>query len=120
MSTHNYQKLDVWQRAINLVVMVYELCKQLPQEERYALADQMRRAAVSIPSNIAEGQQRFSYKDTVRFNDIALGSLAELETQLILAEKVYNITVKEILEECAIITHMLHALNKSLRATVSV
>jgi four helix bundle protein len=95
---------------------VYELVKKLPKEEIYALSDQMRRAAVSIPSNIAEGQKRFSDKDTINFCGMGLGSVAELETQLIITERVYDISTKEIQDKCAIISRMLHALIRSLRA----
>lgn len=112
---HSYQDLDVWKRSLELVVSVYEIIKLLPKEESYALSDQMRRAAVSIPSNIAEGQKRFSNKETIHFSSISLGSLAELETQLIITGKVYGIDTSELLGECAIISRMLHALIKSLR-----
>lgn len=115
MATDSYQKLEVWQRSIDLTVVVYDLCKRLPKEEMYALADQMRRAAVSVPSNIAEGQKRFTTSDTLHFCTIALGSLAELETQLIIVQKVYNLKTDEILKDCAIISRMLHALTKALR-----
>ncbi|MDZ7785616.1 MAG: four helix bundle protein [Candidatus Saccharibacteria bacterium] len=116
MGAHEYQKLEVWQRAVELAVTNYELITQLPKTEQFALADQMKRAAVSVASNIAEGQKRFGNKDTIRFNDIALGSLAELETQVITAQKVYRLPADEILKECAIISRMLHALNGSLRS----
>ena len=76
----NYKDLQVWQRSIELVLDVYKLAQAFPLEERYALGDQMRRAAVSIPSNIAEGHARGSAKEFRHFLSIALGSLAELET----------------------------------------
>lgn len=115
MATDGYQKLEVWQRSINLTVSVYELCNILPKQEIYALCDQMKRAVVSIPSNIAEGQKRFSIKDTFHFSSISLGSVAELETQLIIVNKVYGLDTSVILEECAIISRMLSAFIKSLR-----
>lgn len=114
-SAHSYQKLEVWNKSIDLVVLVYELIKKLPKEEMYALSDQMRRAVVSVPSNIAEGQKRYGNKDTIHFCGISLGSLAELETQLIIINKVYKIDTTELLDECAIISRMIHALIKSLR-----
>jgi len=116
MATYDYKNLDVWKRSMDLVEHVYEITKALPKEETYALTDQMRRAVVSIPSNIAEGQKRFSNKDTINFCGFALGSLAELETQLIITERVYGINTKETQDECEIISRMLHALIKSLRA----
>lgn len=82
MSTRDHKDLIVWQKSMDLLVEIYRLVKKLPKEETYALSDQMRRAAVSIPSNIAEGRGRSSEKDYLRFLFIARGSRAELETQL--------------------------------------
>jgi len=118
MATNSYQNLEVWKKSVDLTVAVYELIKQLPKYEQFALSNQMRRAAVSVPSNIAEGQKRFSNKDTINFCGIALGSLAELETQLFIVSKVYNIDTKNILDECEVVSRMLHALTKSLRSTL--
>lgn len=77
-----YRDLIVWQRSMELVEEIYRVVKILPREENYALADQMRRAAVSIPSNVAEGHGRESVNEFTRFIMIAQGSRAELETQL--------------------------------------
>ena len=77
-----YKELIIWQKAMDLTVEVYRLVKLLPREETYALSDQMRRATVSIPSNIAEGQGRSSKQEFVKFLAIARGSQAELDTQL--------------------------------------
>ena len=84
VSVKSYQELLVWQKAMDLVEETYRVVRLLPREELYALSDQMRRAAVSIPSNIAEGQQRNSTKEFVQFLSIAKGSNAELETQFII------------------------------------
>ena len=81
----SYRDLIVWQKAVDLCVEAYRLSKKLPKEELYALSDQIRRAAVSVPSNIAEGHARHSRKDFAHFLMIAQGSIAELETQLYLA-----------------------------------
>jgi four helix bundle protein len=78
----SYKDLIVWQKAMDLVVEIYRICKFLPKEENYGLSDQMRRSVVSIASNIAEGQARDSKKDFIRFLSIAQGSKAELETQI--------------------------------------
>jgi four helix bundle protein len=78
----SYRDLTVWQKAIELVIKIYALTDKFPTEERFGLTSQMRRAAVSIPSNIAEGNFRRSTKDYVQFLKIAFGSGAELETQL--------------------------------------
>ena len=86
MQGKNHKELLVWQKAMQLVVDVYNLIRLLPKEETYGLSDQMRRAAISIPSNIAEGNARSSQKDMVHFLYIAQGSRAELETQLELCE----------------------------------
>lgn len=79
---NSYRDLIVWQRGMNVVEEVYTLIKKLPKDETYVLSDQMRRAAISIPLNIAEGQERDTTKEFVHFLYIARGSKAELETQL--------------------------------------
>ena len=78
----SYQDLIVWQKSMQLVKEVYTLVKMLPKEEQFALSDQMRRAVVSIPSNIAEGYGRNSTNDYIRFLNIARGSKYELDTQI--------------------------------------
>ena len=84
----SYKELVVWQKAIDLTVAVYQLTKKFPKDELFGLVSQMRRASVSIASNIAEGEGRKSKKEFSRFLGISLGSKAELETQLILCERV--------------------------------
>lgn len=115
MATYDYKNLDVWKRSIDFVVAVYALIDMLPNHEKHALADQMRRAVVSIPSNIAEGQKRSGTKETIQFTYIALGSLAEIETQLIITNRLYKIKVDNLLIECEIIGRMLTSLAKSLK-----
>jgi four helix bundle protein len=83
----NYRELIVWQEGIKLAKAVYKLTEKFPRQETYALADQIRRAVVSGPSNIAEGQARKAPGDFRRFLHIALGSLAEVDTQLVLAQE---------------------------------
>ncbi len=85
--SRNYRDLVVWQNGIKIAKAVYKLTEKFPKQETYALADQIRRAAVSVPSNIAEGQARRASGDFRRFLHIALGSLAEVDTQLILAQE---------------------------------
>ncbi len=87
MSVQSYKDLIVWQKALNLVEMVYQVTRVFPKEELYGLTNQLRRAAVSIPSNIAEGHARSSTRDFHRFLSIARGSLAEVETQLLIAQR---------------------------------
>ncbi len=83
-----HKKLDVWNKSIELVVEIYNLTNAFPKEEIYGLTSQIRRSAVSIPSNIAEGSARKGDPETIQFLHIALGSMAELETQLIISQKI--------------------------------
>jgi len=85
MITH--KDLDIWKLGIELVEEVYKATAEFPKEEIYGLTNQMRRASVSIPSNISEGAARSSKKEFIKFLYVALGSLAELETQTIISEK---------------------------------
>ncbi len=82
MYIYSFERLDVWQLSRKLVKEIYKLTGTFPEEEKFNLASQMRRASVSVPSNIAEGSSRSSLKDQVRFLEIAYGSLMELYTQL--------------------------------------
>ena len=105
-----YTDLIVWQKSMDLVVIVYQLVKHLPKEETYALSDQMRRAVVSIPSNIAEGQQRNSPKEFKNFLNIARGSNGELETQLQICVRLNFLNedqIKPAMELCSEISKML-------------
>ena len=117
MKLSDFRELKVWQKAIELTVEVYSIVKLLPNEEKFALSDQMRRAAVSIPSNIAEGQGRDTMKEFIRFLSVARGSLRELSTQLEICERVQYLEqsqtakAKDLIEE---IDKMLNALSKSL------
>lgn len=112
---NNFKQLTVWQKAMDLAEIVYDLCRQLPKEERYALADQLKRAVVSIPSNIAEGQKRLNSQEAIQFSGIALGSTAEVETRLLLAQRLHKIDVRAALVQTEEITRMLVGLIKSLR-----
>ena len=106
MKTSDYKELQVWQKAMDLVVEIYKISKLLPKEETYGISDQIRRAAVSIPSNIAEGQSRNSAKEFIQFLSIARGSLAELETQLLICIKVNMLSEDNITEAQNIITEI--------------
>ena len=88
----DYQELAVWQKSMELAEHTYKLIHLLPIEEKFALCDQMRRAAVSIPSNIAEGHGRKSNKEFLQFLYIARGSTYELQTQVDLCLRLYNIS----------------------------
>lgn len=117
MIVKDYKDLIVWQKSMDLLVEVYRLVKKLPKEETYALSDQMRRAAISIPSNIAEGKNRSSEKDYLRFLFIARGSRAEVETQLLACLRLNYLNESEIdsaLNLCSEIGRMLNALISKL------
>ena len=110
---NTYKDLMVWQKSMQAAKCIYKLVKKLPKEETYALSDQMRRAAVSIPSNIAEGQSRTSHKEFARFLSIAKGSASELTTQLELCVMIEYLTDEEIRESMQLldeIERMLHTM----------
>jgi len=95
MKVRNYRNLIVWQRAMDLVEDVYKISSDFPREEQYGLTSQIRRAAVSVPSNIAEGQGRRTTTDFVRHLYIAYGSLREVETQTLIAQRLnYSVDTK--------------------------
>ena len=87
----DYKELDVWKATMELAKLVYQFTLQLPSNEEFGLSHQLRRAAVSIPSNIAEGVGRNYSKDTIQFLFIARGSIFELETQITLCKEIFNI-----------------------------
>jgi four helix bundle protein len=95
---------------------VYKVVRKLPDEEKFSLTDQMKRCAVSIPSNIAEGHKRLGPRETIQFCGIALGSNAELQTQLLLATRLYSIDTSSELKACEDVARMLSGLIKALRA----
>ena len=109
-----HKDLEAWKKSIELVTKVYSETKNFPQEEKYGLTNQIRRSAVSIPSNIAEGCARGSDKENVRFIDIALGSLAELETQLIIAENLNYIKHTSLYNDINTVSAMIIGLKKYL------
>lgn len=89
MYIKSYKDLEVWKKSIGLVEKIYELTGQFPREELYGLVSQMRRSAVSIPSNTAEGSRRKDLPEYLQFLRIADASSAELETQIIISQKLY-------------------------------
>ena len=113
----DYRDLLVWQRSMELVKLVYGLTKQLPREETFAFSNQLRRAVVSIPSNIAEGYGRNSKQDYLRFLNIARGSKNEVETQLQICLMLDYLKPEEAAEAqalCAEVGKMLNALIHSI------
>lgn len=95
MEVFAYRRLIAYQKAKEIVKRTYKLLKKFPVEERYALCDQLRRASVSITSNVAEGINRFSVKDKAHFIEIAFGSMMELSSQMEIAEELGYITTEE-------------------------
>jgi len=95
MEVFGYRKLIAYQKAKEVVKRTYKLLKKFPPEERYAMCDQLRRASVSITSNIAEGVNRYSVKDKAHFIEMAFGSLMEVSSQFEIAEELGYITIEE-------------------------
>src|SRR5690606_40647112 len=115
----SYRDLQVWREAVDLVELVYRASAAFPADERFGLTSQLRRSSVSIPSNIAEGHARPSTRDYLRFLGISLGSLAEMETQLLLAQRLGYIddaTLDRALQASDRVGRMLRGLSKSLNA----
>ena len=112
----SHRDLDVWKQSIGLVREIYIATKKFPPDERYCLTNQMRLAAVSVPSNIAEGAARDSAKEFKRFLSISRGSLAELETQVLIAADLgYLEHCNTISQDITHIRKMLHGLHNSVR-----
>ncbi len=117
MKTH--MDLDVWKKSMDFVENIYKVSSQFPKEEMYGLTSQIRRAAVSVPSNIAEGASRQGSKEFVQFLYISLGSLSEVETQIMLAKRlnfVSNIDI--ILKEITTIKKMLNGLIRNVKSRI--
>jgi four helix bundle protein len=116
MKTHH--DLEVWKKSIEFVTSIYLITNDFPKTEIYSLTNQLRRAAVSIPSNIAEGAARTSVKEFAHFLSYSQGSVAEVETQLIVSmnlKYISNITFEQLLAELVSIRKMLIGLKKSLK-----
>jgi four helix bundle protein len=117
MGARNYRDLNVWQKAMELCEAIYRASKNCPKEEQFGLTSQMRRAAVSIPSNIAEGQGRGSDKEWTRYLNIAYGSLRELETQIMIAHRLGyfdSATTESLLILASEVGRLINGMKKSL------
>jgi four helix bundle protein len=115
----SYRDLRVWQRAMELVFGVYNVTRSFPKDELYGLVSQMRRAAVSVPSNIAEGKGRLTDRDRAHFYSQARGSLLELETQILIAQRleyVFEARAKSLIETSAELSRKLNALIERIKA----
>ena len=117
---HNFKNLTVWQRSIDLTTEIYSMTRSFPSDERFGLTGQIRRAVVSVPSNIAEGAGRKSNKEFKHFLSISTGSIFELETQIIVAHRL-NLIDELIMNEISFrimeIQKMLYGLEKSISAS---
>ena len=115
---HNYKELQFWKRSKKLCVSIYQSTSNFPQEEKFGITNQIRRSAVSIPSNIAEGSSRSSIKDFRRFIEIAMGSAYELETQLSIANEIGYISdnsSKALLSELLSVIQMMSKFKSPLK-----
>ena len=116
-SVKSYRELIIWQKSMDLVTMIYKFTASYPREEMFGLTSQLRRAAVSIPANISEGQARNTSGEFRQFLGIAYGSLAELETLTILSNNLNYLTTKNaeiLLKNCSEIGKMINGLLKTL------
>jgi four helix bundle protein len=114
---NNFRDLEIWKKGMELVARIYELSKGFPIDERYGLISQMRRAAVSVPSNVAEGFRRRHAGEFKQFLNIALGSLAELETQFVIARQLNYVAAEaeaETLERIDHLNRMIVTLSKKV------
>jgi four helix bundle protein len=118
----SYRDLEVWKSSVQLSLSIYKLTSKFPENERFGLTSQMRRCSVSIPSKIAEGHARLSTREYLRYISIALGSLAELETQLVIAGE---LSIASTADKAALLTttdrlgKQLRSLVKSLRSKLN-
>ena len=122
MSGQNYRDLLAWQRAMDVVEAVYKSSAKWPKEEQYGLTSQVRRAAVSVPSNIAEGQGRRGRPEFLRYLNIAHGSLREVETQILIAKRLEYLKQEQtegLLEQAAEVGRLVQGLIRSLETVAA-
>ncbi|CAN5377065.1 four helix bundle protein [soil metagenome] len=112
--SNSYTDLLVWRKSFELTKSVYLLTNKLPKHEQYGLSSQVQHCAVSIPSNIAEGQQRKSTKEFMQFLSIARGSATELSTQLLLIQEIYTINTSDLINTLEEVQKMLYSLQNKL------
>lgn len=114
----HYRDLKVWQKAMDMAELIYKMTDEFPHHQKYILVSQMQRSALSVPSNIAEGRARHFEKDFIYHLNVAKGSLAELETQILLSQRLHYLedaVAHKLLLQTEEITKMLHGLKSSLR-----
>ena len=116
---HNFKELKVWKKAVDFAVKIYSVTRSYPNEEKFGLVSQMRRAGVSIPSNIAEGCAKTSPKSFTNSHEVSLGESFELETQVIISERVGILdpkTAREMESDLSEVQRMIMGLKSSLEA----
>lgn len=117
MKVRSYRELDVWKKALDLVQRVYTSSREFPAEERFGITSQLRRAAVSVPSNIAEGAERPGKREFLHYLGVARGSLGELETLALIAQRLGYVSgraAEELLKDADEIGRMLRGLRRAL------
>ncbi len=115
MKSRSYRDLTVWQKSMDLVVAIYQTTNGFPSEEKYGIVSQMRRAAVSVPSNIAEGSKRGTRRDFCQFLTIAFGSGAELETQVEISKRLRFGKQEEFSKIDTLLDEVMKMLNKAIQ-----
>lgn len=118
MKKHNFREIKIWQESLVMVKEVYEFSSKLPTEEKFGITSQINRSTVSIPSNIAEGSGRTTNKEFVRFLEIAISSSYELETQLILAEDLFGISSKQLIENLNALQNRIGGFTRQVRRRI--
>jgi len=118
MKKHNFREIKIWQESVVMVKEVYEFSTKLPTEEKFGITSQINRSAVSIPSNIAEGSGRTTNKEFVRFLEIAISSSYELETQLILAEDLFNMSSKELIKNLNALQNRIGGFTRQIKSRI--
>lgn len=111
---HNFRELKVWEKAMLVVENTYAISSLLPASEKFNFSSQLNRSALSIPSNIAEGAGRETNKDFCRFLDIAIGSSYELETQVLLVNRIFKVSTESLISEIQEVQRMIFALKKAM------
>lgn len=110
-----YKELKIWEKGVELAELIFEVTSKFPSSERFGIADQMKRSAVSVPSNIAEGKGRNSRKEFIQFLSITRGSLNELETQCEIAKRARLINEKDLVKIFELTTNIRYGLNALIR-----
>ncbi len=118
MKKHNFREIKIWQEALLMVKEVYLFSSKLPKEEKYGITSQINRSAVSIPSNIAEGSGRTTNKEFIRFLEIAISSSYELETQLILAEELFDLPSIELIKNLNALQNRIGGFTRQIKSRI--